>query len=489
MPLVGSSYRESARSSVVLTTHAHAPPLTNAAATKVRALMLALATLIGLIALEWYSQLDFSLGILYVVPILFAGTALTRSQVLIAACVCAALRGQFTTNITLIEFWLRFAMATVAYAAVGLLVVEITHRRRGIVEAYERLHFEKSLRHRAEDRLRLLADSSPAGIVTLNDRAEVIGANRAVAEMLGFDGPDAMTGLSLAEHVPIFSSALDKSPGGRPIRTSSTSWARRANGQIFPITVWFSTYGAGRNRCLAGILVDTSEEVRDREREAFRHFIDYNRLLAGAVSHEIRNMCSAIRVVTTNLRRRPGLDGDADFEALSHLVEGLSRIASFELRQGMSTSATPIDLHQVFDQLRIVIEPDWVDLQGTVSWRLQDATLRVHADAHALLQVFLNLTQNALRAVRADTPPRLEIAARLDGDGVIVSVTDDGIGVRDPSILFQPFRPDADGSGLGLYISRTLVRTFGGDLRYVPSESGCRFDVVLPCHQGGFAVL
>ncbi len=484
MPLVGSSFRESARSSTgPADAPVKAPPLTTRSAprNRVRALVPAFVLLLGVVALEWYSQLDFSLGIFYVFPILFAATVLSRSQIIVAACFCAALRGQFTADLPPIDFWLRFLMATLAYAGIGLLVVEMSQRRRKVLDAYERLQVEKTMRYQAEDRLRLLAESSPAAIVTLNNRAEVIGANLAAAEVLGYEQPEDLQGRSLESHVPIFASALRKSPGGRPMRTSATSWARRENGQIFPITVWFSTYGEGAARCLAGILVDTSEEVRDREREAFRHFLDYNRLLAGAVAHEIRNMCSAIRVTTANLEHRLRLEDDVDFRALRTLVNGLARIASFELETGMEPTLQSVDLHQILDQLRVVIEPDWVDINGRITWDPEDATLHVPADAHALLQVLLNLAQNSLRAVAGTPDPHLEIRARRDGSSVVVSVIDSGPGVKDTSILFQPFRENADGSGLGLYISRTLARTFGGDLRHVPIARGCRFDVILPC--------
>lgn len=441
-------------------------------------LTVALALLASIMALEWYSNLDYSLGIFYVFPIVAAGTVLSHREMVVAACLCAFLRGQFTVPPTPIESYLRFAMATLAYAGVGMLIVEMTQRRRRVVQAYEQLRVEKAMRYQAEHSLRLLAESSPAGIVTLDAAGEVLSINRAALDMLGVSSAGDLAGATLQQQVPMFASVL-QTPTDRPMRASATSWARRANGQLFPITVWFSTFGEGQGRCLAGILVDTSEEVRDREREGFRHFHDYNRLLAGAVAHEIRNMCSAIRVVTTNLGRKPGLAEDVDFRALTNLVDGLARIASFELRAGSVASVT-VDLHQVFDQLRVVIEPDWVDINGQVTWRLGDATLRVPADAHALLQVFLNLTQNSLRAVQGREQPHLEIHARQDVDAVIVSVIDSGIGVRDPSILFQPFRPDADGSGLGLYISRAVVRTFGGDLEYVPVDRGCRFDVILP---------
>ena len=482
MPLVGSSYREHARAAAPV----EAPPAPSVRlgwpSRRGGVLGVAALLVVALMVIEWYSELEYSLGVFYVFPILYAGTVLGRREMIVAACLCALLRGQFTSVPTPVEFWLRFVMAALAYGGIGLLVVEMTQRRDRIVEAYERVRVEQVMRSRAEDSLRLLAESSPAGIVTLDATGEVLSANRAAAEMLGVTSPSDLDGGAIQRQMPVLASVLRRSPDGRPMRAHTTSWARRANGQLFPITVWFSTYGDGLSRCLAGIFVDMSEEVRDREREAFRHFVDYNRLLAGAVSHEIRNMCSAIGVVTTNLARTPAVAEHVDFRALTHLVDGLARIASFDLRQAVVAPVAPTDLHQVLDQLRVVIEPDWLDEDGVVTWQLEDRTFRVIADAHALLQVFLNLTQNALRASQGrDTPPSLDICARRDGDMVVVSVIDEGPGVPDPSILFQPFRPDADGSGLGLFISRAIVRSYGGDLRYVPVDAGCRFDVELPC--------
>lgn len=481
MPLVGASYREHARAAAPVEAPARPPSRVGWPSRRLRMLVVAVLLVAGLMVVEWYSELEYSLGVFYVFPIMCAGTVLGRREMVVAACVCALLRGQFTSVPTPVEFWLRFLMAALAYGGIGLLVVEMTQRRDRVIEAYERLRIEQVMRGRAEDSLRLLAESSPAAIVTLDAAGEVLSANRAAAEMLGVASTLDLDGAAIQRQVPVLASVLRRSPDGRPMRAHTTSWARRANGQLFPITVWFSTYGDGPARCLAGIFVDTSEEVRDREREAFRHFVDYNRLLAGAVTHEIRNLCSAVGVVTSNLARNAAVADDVDFRALTHLVEGLSRIAAFELRQAAAPPATPTDLHQVLDQLRVVIEPDWLDDEGTVTWRLEDQTFRVPADAHALLQVFLNLTQNALRASLGHGTPSLDICARREGDVVVVSVTDEGPGVRDTSLLFQPFRPDADGTGLGLFISRAIVRSYGGDLRYVPVERGCRFDVELPC--------
>jgi C4-dicarboxylate-specific signal transduction histidine kinase len=96
-----------------------------------------------------------------------------------------------------------------------------------------------------------------------------------------------------------------------------------------------------------------------------------------------------------------------------------------------------------------------------------------------LLQVFLNLAQNSLRAAQQSPEPSLRVHAGVEDGNVVVSIVDSGLGIADPSKLFQPFRAGADGSGLGLYISRTIMRSIGGELTFVPTASGCRFDVKL----------
>jgi signal transduction histidine kinase len=300
--------------------------------------------------------------------------------------------------------------------------------------------------------------------------------------MLGVPSPETLVGKSIAAYVPVLAGAMRMSSNSNAVRTSVAGWARKMNGTQFPVACWFSTYETGEQRCLAGIMVDMSEDMRDREMESFRHFGEYNRLLASAVSHEIRNMCLAIRVVTTNLRQKTGLAEDADFAALSTLTEGLGRMASFELQNGKDESSGWIDPRVVLEQLRVVVEPDWSDAGGHLQWSVEQLPL-VRGDEHSLLQVFLNLAQNSLRAAQQLPDPILRVDARVEDGKVLVSMVDSGPGITDPAKLFQPFRPGADGSGLGLFISRTIMRSFGGELGFVPTETGCRFDVRLAARQ------
>ena len=444
-----------------------------------RVLPLALAVMGGLTVVEWYSRFDFSLGIFYTVPVMVAATALNRSQIIAFGILCAAARGFFTPAASELEILLKFLMAAIAYCGSGLLVVEMSNNRRRVIEHYARLKLEEELRHRAEEQLRILAESSPAAVLTIDADSRVQAANRAAHEMLGF-APESMIGEKVGAYFPIFSDALKLSLKDRSVRTSVTGWAKRRDEQMFPIQAWFSVYGHSEARYLAAIVVDTSEDVRVRERENFQHMLDYNRLLAGAVSHEIRNLCSAISVVCSNLSRRSDLKTNVDFDALTRLVEGLSRLASFELRHKAENQAPHADLRSVLDQLRVVIEPDWEEVEGQVVWTIPDPIPDVAGDTYGLLQIFLNLCQNSLRAVESMPERKLSISVELNTEDVIVTFADSGHGVGNPDMLFHPFRAGADGSGLGLYISRELARSFGGDLKHVERQTGCEFCVMVP---------
>ncbi|MGJ5815431.1 ATP-binding protein [Paludibaculum fermentans] len=446
------------------------------------------AVLVAILVLfEWRSKLDVSLGIFYVFPIAVAATALSRWQILAVAAACAFLRGLFTPQYSGLEFGLRYTMALLAYSGMGLLIFEMSRNRRIVIAHYARLKLEQELRRRAEEQLRILAESSPAAILTLDHDGKVIAANRASHDIFGITPPDTLMDRDIGGLVPTLGSAVKLHAGQRQVRTSAWTWAKRADGTMFPIATWFSTYGDGPDHHLAAIVVDVSEEVRDREMENFRHVLSYNRLLAGAVSHEIRNLCSAASMVASNLGRRPEVAVDADFQALNQLVGGLTKLASFELAK--NTTARSASLAAVLDNLRVVVETDWREIDGQFEWLLPANLPDVQADSHGLLQIFLNLAQNSLRAVDGGAVRTLRVEVEVGGDSVRIAFIDSGPGVSQPETLFHPFRSNSDGSGLGLYISRALARSFSGDLVHVPRSSGCRFDLTLKpvrrLHDGG----
>jgi C4-dicarboxylate-specific signal transduction histidine kinase len=164
-------------------------------------------------------------------------------------------------------------------------------------------------------------------------------------------------------------------------------------------------------------------------------------------------------------------------------VESLNKIAAFELTAGKDKIASRIDILGVLEETRVVIEADWTEVNGDIEWDVAGVLPYVRADEHALLQVFLNLSQNSLRATQRGGAPKLRIRAVSQNGQVTVSFEDEGPGIPDTSVLFKPFRENADGTALGLYVSRALLRGFGGELTHIPTAQGCRFDVTLPAYQ------
>jgi PAS domain S-box-containing protein len=430
-----------------------------------------------LVALEWYFDFDFSLGILYIFPVMIAATILTRWQILLAALFCAYTRGLFTADETQLEHALRFCMATIAYAGCGLLIYQIAYSRRIVLQHYSRLRYEQQMRRRAQEQLRLLAESSPAAILTMDNEGIILAANRAAEVML--QPAEPLEGQAVGLFMPVFQDALQLPSGIGDISTSATAWARRGDGTLVPTTTWFSIYGEGNSRHLAAIVVDTSNEVREREYAQFEQIASHDRILASAVSHEIRNLCSAIFVVASNLGRNSAVSTDPDFIALKNLAAGLRDLASVDLRKRTRSTLSSVSLRELSEELRVIVGQDWNDIEGEFEWRVPSDLPDVRASRQGLMQTLLNLSQNSLRAVEDSATKRLVIDTSFDHEHVFLRVCDTGPGMKTVKNLFQPFRPEADGSGLGLYVSRALIESFGGQLRFEPTDSGCCFVITL----------
>jgi signal transduction histidine kinase len=248
---------------------------------------------------------------------------------------------------------------------------------------------------------------------------------------------------------------------------------------VFLAHIWFSTYQTKSGPRLAAVVFDSSEELRDRAEFNLQQILAGSKVLVGALTHEIRNVSGAIAVVHSKLSREERFASNEDFHALGTLVQGLENMAGLELRQTTRSVAENIDVRSVLEELRIVIEPSFHDFEMSICWEVPDALPRIWADRQALLQAFLNIVKNSQRAMEGQGQKKLTVRAAADENSVVVRFIDTGPGVAHPEQLFEPFQPGAEASGLGLYLSRTFVRAFQGDIEYQPQPAGCCFVVTL----------
>ena len=431
-------------------------------------------------AIDFYVDLNVSFGFLYLFPILLGAAVLPRWQIVGVAFLCTALSdllspAPFAWGVALPQCILVFT----SLCGTGLFVYEITRSRQREREHLAAVEREMAARREAEEQLEFLIGSSPAAILTMSSDGRILRANGAAHKM--FEVPAAeLAGQNIRRYVPALGRVPVEGEAAQTFRTGMQCRGERASGNVFVANVFFSTYRTAVGPRLAALVVDASEELREREETGLEQLMASSRILVGAVSHEVRNVCGAIGIIYENLVRSGTLNGTKDFEALGALVETLNKIASLELKQTANLSHLDgADLAETLDDLRIVLEPYCQEAGITVVFDVPHEIPAVWADRHSLLQALLNLTKNSERALEDAAVKRLEIAVTVGQTAVSIRVADTGPGIGPVDVLFQPFQKGAESTGLGLYLSRAFVRSFRGDLRHEESATGCVFVIDL----------
>ncbi len=330
------------------------------------ALIAIAVVLIAAIAIvDWLTRPYLSLGFLYLFPIIILGGILSRSQIIGLAVVCAILSESFS-NLPESEAVFRLLLSSVGFGGTGLFISELLRNRRTVQKHVEELEKEVSLRREAEEQVHVLLESSPAAIVTINASGEICLANQAAQQLLSSNGVP-LEGQSIRSYLPSLHSVLQSQPA-RTFRTTLQCKGQRGTGEAFLAGVWFSTYQTVSGLRLAAVVVDLSEELRNREDLSLDHLLRTSRILVSAVAHEVRNLCGAAVVLQKNLSRIRGLTENEDFQALTSLIQSLERMSAMSLKTASPDAAATVELPSVLDELRVLIEQALGESSIQIEW-------------------------------------------------------------------------------------------------------------------------
>jgi len=434
------------------------------------------AALIVIIAVVDAFTPSLPLGYLYLFPILLMAGFLPRPWIALLVAICAALTG-ILSRYDLRPSIVLFVMASLGFAGTGMFVAEAVRNRLKTLQYVREMETQIRLRQETEGQLKGLVDSSPLAIITIDANGRILLANDAAQNLFAPAGTP-IGGQRIGEFLPTLQSVMQQ-PLSQSFRTQLRCRGRRTNGDIFLAAVWFSASVTEVGSIVSAIIMDFSEDLRDREDLSLEHLLKNAKILVGAIAHEIRNLCGAALLVHRNLSRLQGMGENEDFRALGALIAGLENLSTMELRPSWAQGTAAVELSSILDEVRVVIDPPYNECGATILWKVQDHMPLAIGDRYGLLQVFLNLARNSQRAMEAAERKQLTISSEVQPSSVVIRFEDTGPGISDPSGLFRPFYQGANVTGLGLYVSRAILRSFRGDLRFEPRSEGCCFAVTL----------
>lgn len=314
-------------------------------------------------------------------------------------------------------------------------------------------------------------------VVCYKDDGEVVFTNKAFNLLLELPGLIHIE--RLKEPYPLIHRVMISE------ERAPSEWIDHKNGQkLFIKTESFKLKGKALK--LAS-LTDIRSSLDAKELDSYQK-------LMRVMTHEIMNsttpILSLIRVVNKKLIREEEL---AELDAKSQKNVAVSLKAIEERTSGM------LKFVEAYKQINRPIEPHYepvasTELLNSVASLMASPSLveftvtdelreTVSLDRSLMTQVLINLVTNAMDAVRDVDTPRVSIKAARNGDDISFEVWDNGPGVSDKSAqeIFVPFfTTKAEGSGIGLALSRKIIRAHGGTLEYIRLNDMTCFTINLP---------
>jgi two-component system C4-dicarboxylate transport sensor histidine kinase DctB len=215
--------------------------------------------------------------------------------------------------------------------------------------------------------------------------------------------------------------------------------------------------------------------------------------MSAAVSHELNQPLAAMKTYLAGARlllnRRRPEEALSSFQRIDDLIErmgGITRQLKSYARKG-DVDSEAVDLRESVRTALSMMAPQLGKMAVRILTTLPSEPAVVQADPLRIEQIIVNLLRNALDAVRHRDDREVKILL-AQGEMILLSIEDNGGGLKDPDKLFEPFyttKKPGEGLGLGLAISAGFAAELGGRLvaRNAP-DGGAVFELLLPRDRG-----
>jgi PAS domain S-box-containing protein len=369
---------------------------------------------------------------------------------------------------------------------------------------------EEIARRYSDERYRIVVETASDAIICINENGTIQFTNPATELIFGHRSQD-LIGKPLTILMPeSLREAHDNGfkrylvTGQRHMNWQGTELtAVRKNGQKFPVEVSFGELTKDGHRIFTGLVRDISERKRAEEAQQALQMtqIELERVsrlttmgeLAASIAHEVNQPLAAIANngnACLRLLVNDNLQPEVLRHALGEIVADTTRASAVIARIRAFIKKTPaektaLNINEIIQDVMTLTSRQLLQNQVLLEHQLATDLPLVMADRVQLQQVLLNLVMNAIEAMTGAEHNRrlLRMESRLDKSGVLVAVRDSGTGIgSEGDHLFTPFfTTKANGMGMGLPISRSIIEAHGGRLWAEANlPSGAVFSFTLP---------
>jgi signal transduction histidine kinase len=210
--------------------------------------------------------------------------------------------------------------------------------------------------------------------------------------------------------------------------------------------------------------------------------------LAAGFAHEIRNPLTTIKGFIQLLN--PELQSAGKQELADVALEEINRANSLLTEFLSVLKPTPavkkkLPINGLIKKMKDLYTSEAILRGIDLSFEVPNEELFIMAEENSIKQVLLNLLKNAMEAVEGSgrNDGAVKMIAGKDADFATISVIDNGSGIDEWSLkkIFTPFyTTKAEGTGIGLAISKQLIENHGGEMNVYNESSRTIFKISLP---------
>lgn len=361
-----------------------------------------------------------------------------------------------------------------------------------------------------ESLLLSVLDTAVDGIIIIDQHARILVYNQACERLFGYAAAEALGQNVRLIMPPEFSRHHDRyladymSTGRRKIiGIGREVKARHRDGTVFPVNLSVGEAATSEGSRFIGIIHDLRQRYAHEERlnQLQANMLHMARVstmdeMGAALAHELNQPLTALMLYLQAVERACG-----QLEPLGLIPENVRTILHKAVREAERAGNIIQHMRQFVEKREprrhlVDINPLVEDALELTQFGTRPGSTRIKCNFEADLpqvlvdpvqiqQILVNLTRNALEAVKDQPQSEIAITTCRAEKGIAIRVEDNGPGIRAEAIpdLFKAFASSkSQGLGLGLAISKTIAQSHGGTLEVDPGGKGrgARFTLSLP---------